>query len=166
MTDTTFSYSTDIRATPEAVWRGLTERECTRRFWRHPAAGGKTFPSEWTEGSTYDLVHEDIGLVVSDPEQVVLASDPFRRLSYTWHTFTPEWARAVGLDDAAAARWRAEPRSRVCFEIDERGAGVVRLTVVHEGFEPGSEVREAISQGWPAVVSSLKTLLETGEALP
>ena len=43
---------------------------------------------------------------------------------------------------------------------------MVKLTVVHHGFEPGSEVLKGISGGWPAVVASLKTLLGTGSALP
>ena len=114
------------------------------------------------EGSTYDLAHEEVGLVVSDPEQVVLESDPYRRLAYTWHTFTPEWAAQVGMDEATAVAWRAEPRSEVAFDIEDTGDGVARLTVIHDGFEPGSGVLQAISDGWPAVLSSLKTLLETG----
>ena len=104
--------------------------------------------------------------MVSHPEQVILESDPYRRLSYTWHTFSPEWAAAHGIDEEAAAAWRAEPRSKVAFDIEEVGQGVVKLTVVHDGFDPGSGVLEGIAHGWPAVVSSLKTLLETGSALP
>jgi hypothetical protein len=106
-----------------------------------------------------------VRLVVSDPEQVVLGSDPYRRLAYTWHTFTPEWAAQVGMDVATAATWRAELRSRVAFDIEDIGNGVVKLTVTHEGFAPGSAVLPNISQGWPAVLSSLKTLLETGSTL-
>ena len=104
-------------------------------------------------------------LVVSDPGQVILESDPHARLAYTWHTFTPEWAAKVGMDDATLATWQAEPRSRVAYDIEEVGDGVVKLTVTHDGFAPGSAVLPAISEGWPAVMSSLKTLLETGSAL-
>ena len=164
-TSTGSSYTTYIEATPEQVWRGLTDPAFTTRYWRHPKAGGKTFPSDWKKGSTWDLVHEDVGLVVHDPDQVVLESDPFRRLAYTWHTFTQAWARCVGLPDQAAEAWRAEPRSKVAFDIEDTGRGVVRLTVVHDGFAPGSRVLPAISEGWPAVLSSLKTLLETGSVL-
>jgi hypothetical protein len=103
---------------------------------------------------------------VSDPEQVILESAPFRRLAYTWHTFTPEWAAQVGMNEATADAWRAEPRSKVAFDIEDAGPGVVQLTVVHDGFEAGSNVLQGISNGWPAVLSSLKTLLETGTALP
>jgi uncharacterized protein YndB with AHSA1/START domain len=103
---------------------------------------------------------------VSDPEQVILESDPSRRLSYTWHSFTPRWAAEVGMDEATAEGWRAEPRSKVTYDINDIGQGVVKLTVTHGGFSPGSRVLPAISEGWPAVLSSLKTLLETGTALP
>jgi uncharacterized protein YndB with AHSA1/START domain len=165
-TMTSFTYTTYIHAAPERVWQGLTDPAVTRRYWRHQRAGVKTFYSDWKKGSTYDLAHEEAGLVVSDLEQVILESDPYRRLSYTWHSFTPEWAAEVGMDEATADTWRAEPRSRITFDIEDVGKGVTKLTAVHDGFPPGSSVLQGISQGWPAVLSSLKTLLETGAALP
>ncbi len=164
-TRTSFTYSIYIEASPGRVWQGLTDPAHTRRFWRHPSAGGKSFRSNWRKGSTYDLVHEDVGLVVHDPEQVILESDPHRRLAYTWHTFTPAWAERVGLAPEAAGAWRAEPRSKVTFALEDTGSGVVKLTVVHDGFGADSVVLPAISEGWPAVLSSLKTLLETGSPL-
>ena len=72
---------------------------------------------------------------------------------------------AVGLDDETASAVRAEERSRVAFDIEEMGSRV-KLSLVHTGFAPGSRVLELISGGWPAVISSLKTMLDTGEALP
>jgi uncharacterized protein YndB with AHSA1/START domain len=161
-----FTYTIYIHATAEDVWRGLTDPAMTKRYWRHHRAGPKTFRSDWTEGSTWDLEHKDVGLIVSDPEQVILASDPCRRLSYTWHSFTSAWAAEVGMDEATAQAWRAEPRSKVTLDIENVGPGVVKLTVTHDGFSAGSRVLRAISEGWPAVLSSLKTLLETGMALP
>jgi uncharacterized protein YndB with AHSA1/START domain len=149
---TGFTYTTYILATPERVWQGLTDPAVMKRYWRHQRAGVKTFRSE-------------VGLVVSDPEQKILESDPYRRLAYTWHTITPEWAVEVGMDEATAEAWRAEPRSKVAFDIEDVGHGVVMLTVVHDGFEPGSAVLQGISDGWPAVLASLKTLLETGSTL-
>ena len=163
---TSFTYTTYIHATPEQVWDGLTNPAVTKRYWRHHLAGPKTFGSDWKKGSTWSLIHEEVGLVVTDPEQVILEAHPHRRLVYTWHTFTPEWCAKVGMDDATAEAWRAEPRSKVAYQIEDVGHGVVRLTVVHEGFEPGSHVLQGISEGWPAVLSSLKTLLETGSPLP
>ena len=108
------------------------------------------------------MIHDEIGLVVSDPAQVILDSEPYRRLAFTWHTFTPEWAGGVGMDDATVTAWRAEPRSTVAFDIEPDDNGVARLTVVHGDFGPGSRVLEGISAGWPAVLASLKTMLETG----
>jgi uncharacterized protein YndB with AHSA1/START domain len=108
------------------------------------------------------MAHDDVGLVVSGPDQVILESHPPHRLAYTWHTITPEWAAAVGIDEATATAWRAEARSKVAFDIEDVGHGAVKLTVTHDGFAPGSAVLPAISEGWPAVLASLKTLLETG----
>ena len=159
------TYPIYIQATPEQVWQGLTDPSLMRRTRRHQRAGEKTFRSDWQKGSTYDMEHEEVGLVVSDPEQLILESEPSRRLSYTWHTITPEWAAEVGMDEATADVWRAEARSKVAFDIEDVGHGTVKLTVVHDGFEPGSAVLDGISEGWPAVLSSLKTLLETRRTL-
>jgi DNA-binding transcriptional ArsR family regulator/uncharacterized protein YndB with AHSA1/START domain len=165
-TETTFVYTTYINATPEKVWQGLTDPSFTRQYWRHPTAGGVELHSDWNKGSCYDLKYQESGLVVSDPDQVILESDPFRRLAYTWHSYTPEWAAAHGFDEADRSAWAAEPRSKVAFDIEEAADGVVKLTVVHDGFRAGSPQRVGVSRGWPAVVASLKTLLETGSALP
>ena len=112
------------------------------------------------------MTHDEVGLVVSGTEQVILESDPHHRLAYAWHSITPEWAKAVGMDDETAATWRAEPRSKVAFDIEDVGNETAKLTVTHDGFAPGSAILPAISEGWPAVLSSLKTLLETGSSLP
>jgi len=112
------------------------------------------------------MTWDNHGVVLTDPEQVVIESDPFRRLSYTWHSFTPELASRFGWDDAFLAQIAGEPRSTVTFEIEPAGDGVVKLTVIHDGFAPGSTVAEMLSAGWPAVIASLKTLLETGDPLP
>jgi uncharacterized protein YndB with AHSA1/START domain len=162
---TAFVYTIYIQAGPERIWQGLTDPALMVRYWRHQKAGPKTFRSDWKKGSTYVMTHDEVGLVVSGDEQVILESDCPRRLAYTWHTITPEWADAVGMDEATAAAWRAEPRSKVAFDIEDVGHGTAKLTVTHDGFEPGSTVLPAISEGWPAVLSSLKTLLETGSSL-
>jgi DNA-binding transcriptional ArsR family regulator/uncharacterized protein YndB with AHSA1/START domain len=164
--DTTFVYTTYIHATPEKVWQGLTDPTFTKQYWRHPTAGGVEIRTDWKKGSTYDVTYEQSGLVVSHPDQVILESDPYRRLAYTWHTFTPEWAAAHGIDEQLATQWASEPRSKVAFDIEDAGSGVVKMTVVHDGFEPGSAVLQGVSGGWPAVLSALKTLLETGSLLP
>ena len=58
------------------------------------------------------MAYEEARLVVSDPEQLILESDPYRRLAYTRYTFTPEWAARPGFDGASVSAWRAEPRSK------------------------------------------------------
>ncbi len=63
------------------------------------------------------------------------------------------------------AAWRAEPRSKVTF-ILEPVDDLVKLTVIHDDFMEGSAILPEISQGWPAILSNLKTYLETGETLP
>jgi uncharacterized protein YndB with AHSA1/START domain len=152
-----FVYTTYIHTTPEQLWQALTDPAFTRRYW------GAAFESDWQAGSTYTW--QQNGATITDPEQVVLESDPYRRLSYTWHTFTPEWAAATGLGEEYRAKAAGEPRSKVTFDLEPVGE-MVKLTVVHDGFEPGSIVLESVSQGWPHLLSDLKTLLETGEILP
>jgi uncharacterized protein YndB with AHSA1/START domain len=102
---------------------------------------------------------------MADAEQVVLESDPYRRLAYSWHTFTPEFAAAVGLSEEDRVKITNERRSRVSFEIEPLGQ-LVKLTVVHSSPEPASTVVEMVGEGWPHLLSDLKTLLETGETLP
>jgi uncharacterized protein YndB with AHSA1/START domain/DNA-binding transcriptional ArsR family regulator len=154
-----FVYTTYISTTPERLWQALTEPAFTRQYW-----DGLAFESDWQAGSEM-TVHLKDGIMIADPAQVVLEADPYRRLSYTWHTFTPQWAAAYGLSDEYLAKVAAERRSKVTFDIEPAGE-LVKLTVVHDGFDPGSTVLEGISQGWPRLLSELKTLLETGSALP
>ncbi|WP_254405672.1 SRPBCC family protein [Streptomyces sp. AC627_RSS907] len=157
MDSNAFVCTTYIKATPEQLWQGLTDPAFTRRYW------GVEFVTDWTAGSA--MVWRERDTETADPGQVVREADPYRRLSYTWHTFTPGWAKANGIDDGTLAELAAEQRSKVTFEIEDLG-GTVKLTVVHDGFEPGSTARKMIQHGWPALVSGLKTLLETGDTLP
>jgi uncharacterized protein YndB with AHSA1/START domain/DNA-binding transcriptional ArsR family regulator len=152
-----FVYTTYIRTTPERLWQALTDPAFTKRYW------GATFQTDWKRGS--EMSWEMFGVTIADPDQVVLESDPYHRLSYSWHTFTPELAEALEVTDEARDRIAAEARSKVTFDLEALG-DVVKLTVVHDGFEPGSLIVAMVSQGWPTILASLKTLLETGETLP
>jgi uncharacterized protein YndB with AHSA1/START domain len=152
-----FVYTTYIDTTPEKLWQALTEPAFTWRYWN------LELQTDWKVGSTMTWLQADVPIV--DPEQVVLESDPFRRLAYTWHTFTPELAKLHGFSDEFQAKVATERRSKVAFDIEEIG-GVVKLTVVHDGFDPESQVLKSVSGGWPQLLSSLKTMLETGEVLP
>jgi uncharacterized protein YndB with AHSA1/START domain/DNA-binding transcriptional ArsR family regulator len=155
MTDDTFVYTTYINASPQRLWQALTDPAFTSRYWQ------TTFETDWTPGS--QMTWHNRGVTIADPEQVVLESDPYRRLAYTWQTITPEFAATVGFDDEFFARVTKEPRSKVTFNIEETDDGV-KLTVVHDGLQPGGALFESISGGWPIVLSSLKTLLETEPA--
>lgn len=151
-----FTYTTYIRTTPQRLWQALTDAELTSRYW------GVTFESDWQQGSP--MTWTFAGVVMRDPEQVVLEAERYERLSFTWHTFTQEFGAVVGFDEDFLARIAAEPRSRVTFEL-EQIAGIVKLTLVHDGFEADSEVLTSISMGWPTILASLKSLLETGDEL-
>jgi uncharacterized protein YndB with AHSA1/START domain/DNA-binding transcriptional ArsR family regulator len=153
-----FVYTTYIRTTPELLWQALTDPAFTQRyFWR------ATFQTDWEAGST--MRWELHGVTIADPEQVVLESDPYRRLAYTWHAMTPELAETLELTEEARERIVAEQRSKVTFELEPLGE-LVKLTVVHDGFEPGSLMASLVSEGWPRILSDVKTLLETGATLP
>lgn len=104
------------------------------------------------------------GVRIADPAQIVLESEPYRRLAYTWQTVTQEFAKTVGFSDEYFAKVAAERRSKVSFDIELHGQGV-KLTVLHSDFDPESATLESISNGWPVILSSLKTLLETGDTL-
>ena len=154
MTTPDFVYTTYINTTPERLWQALTDPAFTKRYW------GVEFATDWAKGS--GMTWHENAATIADPEQVVLEADPYRRLSYTWHTFTPEWAASAELADDHVDRLRAEPRSTVTFQLEPDGP-VVKLTVVHEG---GPTLLADVSQGWPAILSNLKSLLETGDVLP
>jgi uncharacterized protein YndB with AHSA1/START domain/DNA-binding transcriptional ArsR family regulator len=151
-----FVYTTYINTTPERLWQALLDPAFTRRWW------GPSHVSEWKVGSP--MTWEQEGVTIDDPAQVVLEVEPYRRLAYTWLTFTPEIAKVYGLNEELLGKLAGERRSRVSFAIEPVGQ-MVKLTVVHDDFEPESAVAEMVSNGWPLVLSSLKTLLETGEAL-
>src|SRR5215207_4974046 len=138
----TFVYTTYIQTTPERLWQALTEPAFTGRYW------GATFDTDWKAGST--MSWEQRSVTVTDPEQVVLESEPYRRLSYTWHAMTQELGDALDLTEEARERIAAEARSQVTFELEPVG-DQVKLTVVHDGFEQGSLVATMVSQGWPRV---------------
>jgi DNA-binding transcriptional ArsR family regulator/uncharacterized protein YndB with AHSA1/START domain len=154
----TFVYTTYIRTTPERLWQALTESAFTERYWNI------TLESDWEPGSPVRWTQR--GVTIADHAQVVVESEPYRRLSYTWHTFTPEWAAALDFGDDARERLAAEPRSKVTFDIEPLDEEQVKLTVVHDDLVPDGLVEQLISRGWPRVLANLKTLLETGEPLP
>ena len=149
-------YVTYIRTTPEKLWQALTTREFLLQYWQMGPAG--------VEPQAGAPVKWDMGSEVRDLGQVVLEADPYRRLAYTWHTYQREWMDMFGWTEERFAELVKEKRSKVAFDLEPAGS-VVKLTVTHDDFEPGSEMLKGVSGGWPQVLAGLKSLLETGEPL-
>jgi len=133
-----------IATTPEKLCETLTDGEFTRRYW-----GGRRIESDWNVGSPVRHVREDGGI---DWQGEVLQSERPRLLSYRFHM-------------QISNKHRGEQPSRVTFELQPMGS-VVKLTLTHEDFDPDSATYETTRHGWPAIMSSLKSLLETGSPLP
>jgi uncharacterized protein YndB with AHSA1/START domain len=143
MSESKFVYVTYIRTTPEKLWHALTMPEFTRQYW-----AGTWQDCTWEKGASWKLMIPD-GRVGDSGE--VLEIDPPRRLVLSWRNeFKPE----LKLDGF----------SRATFELEKQD-DMVKLTIVHEIDKPDSKFIEAVSGGWPLILASLKSLLETGESL-
>ena len=154
MGQTEFVYITYIRTTPEQLWRALTEPEFIRRYFQ---GGGPD--SDWQVGSAIrwkvdaDDENHDWG-------QRVLVADPPRKLAYSWHGYEPEISHFFNWSAEQLAEVQTEPRSKVTFEIEPAGE-MVKLTVRHDDFVTDSTMLKGVSQGWPSILSMLKSMLET-----
>jgi uncharacterized protein YndB with AHSA1/START domain len=143
MAESQFVYVTYIRTTPEKLWQALLEPDFTRRWWCET-----WHDCEWKIGSSWKLMIPD-GRV--GDAGGVLEIDPPKRLVVSWRNeFIPEM--------------REEGYSRCTFELEPVGTSV-KLTIVHEMDKPGAKLIDGVSQGWPHLLASLKSLLETGEPL-
>ena len=138
-----FVYVTYIRTTPEKLWRALTEPEFTRQYW-----AGTVQECEWKQGAAWRIMIPD-GRLADAGE--VLEIESHKRLVLSWRNeFKPEL--------------RAEGFSRLTYLLEPLGE-MVKLTVTHEIDRPQSKLVDAVSGGWPLILASLKSLLETGEVL-
>jgi uncharacterized protein YndB with AHSA1/START domain len=138
-----FVYVTIIRTTPEKLWRALTEPEFTRKFWVDTVQ-----ECEWKVGASWKLIVPDGR--VADAGEIVEIDRP-RKLVLTWqHHLFPDLT--------------AEGFSRLTYELEAMGSSV-KLTVTHTMDQKDSKLVKAVSKGWPSILSSLKSLLETGEPL-
>ncbi|WP_432035241.1 ArsR/SmtB family transcription factor [Streptomyces cucumeris] len=138
----TFVYVIYIESTPEKVWQALTDADLTAAYWGHSNV------SDWRAGSPWEHRRTD-GSGIADVVGTVEESVPPTRLVTTW---------------AAPGEEPAGGPSRVTFDVQPYD-GIVRLTVTHENLADETE-REAAAGGWAAVLSNLKSLLETGSPLP
>lgn len=143
-----FVYVTYIRTTPEKLWAALTDPQTIKRYWF-----GMTVESGFTAGSPWSLKFED-GRTADTGE--ILQADTPRRLVIRWRNeFKPEL--------------KAEGYSRCTMAIEmgdyypDSGSKAVKLTITHELEGEGTKLIEAVSGGWPKVLSNLKSLLETGD---
>jgi uncharacterized protein YndB with AHSA1/START domain len=143
MKNSKFVYVTYIATTPEKVFQALTEGPITRQYWGHENV------SDWKPGSPWKHRATD-GSEAVRLVGVVVECAPPRRLVSTW---------AFPDDQANEAK-----HTRVSFDIERIGQ-MVRLTVTHDDLELGSDMDKGIREGWPRVLSSLKSFLETGRPL-
>ena len=137
-----FVYVSYIASTPDKVFKALTDTEATAKF-----SFGNAVTSDWKVGSPITF-HREGKLIIQGE---VLEYDPPRRLS---HSFKP-------MHDE---KFSAEQPSRVVYEIEQQ-RDQVKLTVTHDDFAPDTKVFGNISNGWPLVLSSLKSYLETNRVL-
>lgn len=140
---TSFMYVTFIAAPPEKVFEAITNPEIARRYWAHENV------SDWKPGSKWEHVRANADRTVELAGKVIEYQPPSRLVI--------SWANASELADPAK-------HSRVTFDIVPY-EGMVKLTVTHDDLEVGSRMVTGITRGWPIVLSSLKSLLETGEPL-
>jgi uncharacterized protein YndB with AHSA1/START domain len=143
MNRSSFVYVTFIRTTPERLWMALTDRQFIEKYWY-----GMHVETDWKPGSSWRLVFAD-GRLADAGE--ILEVDPPKRLAIKWRN---EWKPEL----------QAEGFSRCVFELEPQGAAV-KLTVTHSLERPDSKLIEAVSGGWPQILSNLKSLLETGEVV-
>jgi uncharacterized protein YndB with AHSA1/START domain len=143
MKEDQFVYVTYIRTTPEKLWKALIEPEFTRQYW-----GNTAQESEWKSGASWKI--KAPGDLITDSGEVV-EIDPHRRLVLKWR-------------NEFRLELKAEGYSRLTYQLEPEGKSV-KLTVIHEMEKEGSKFIEAVSSGWPHILASLKSLLETGESL-
>ena len=140
---TTFVYVTYIRTTPPALWEALTSPAFTKQYWF-----GMHQESDWTVGSSWRLVFAD-GRIGDTGE--IIEADPPRRLAIKWRN---EFRHEL----------KEEGFSRCVFEIEEM-PGAVKLTVTHTIPVVESKFIAGVANGWPRIISNLKSLLETGDVV-
>jgi uncharacterized protein YndB with AHSA1/START domain len=141
MSNEKFVYVTYIATTPEKVWQALLQGELTRQYWGHENV------SDWQIGAPWALVANDATHTVKHVGKV-LELVPNQRLVLTWGDL-------ADADDTTR-------HSRLAIDI-EPIRDMVRLTVTHDQLTP--EMAQKITNGWPRVLSSLKSFLETGHPL-
>ncbi len=142
-TTTSFAYTTYVLSTPQKVFEAITKADIARRYWGHENV------SDWKPGSKWEHIRANDERTVELVGQVIEVSPPSRLVI--------SWANASQASDPASY-------SRVTFEIEEYES-MARLIVTHDGLKAGSGMENGIKKGWPIVLSSLKSFLETGRSI-
>ena len=142
---TTQVYQLYIKASQETVWNAITDPQIVAKFFH-----GARIEATYEVGSRIRSLSPDRSQVWGD--NTIEECDPPRRLVHSWRS----------LYDPAMA---AEPESRVTWEIEAQPGGICRLTLTHDRLER-SPTTAASVRGWSYILSNLKTVVETGEALP
>jgi uncharacterized protein YndB with AHSA1/START domain len=136
-----FVYVTYIRTTPDKLWEALTTSEFMKKYWF-----GMDFETDWKVGSPWKLTFPDGRL--ADAGEIVELTRP-RRIVLKWRNeFRPELT--------------AEGYARCVIDLEPQESAV-KLTITHTIERTESKLIEAVSGGWPRILSNLKSLLETGE---
>ncbi len=136
----TYVYVTFIRTTPKRLWSALTSPDFMKKYWF-----GMHLETEWKAGEPWQMLFAD-GRVADTGEIVELK--PRKRLVLKWRNeFRPEL--------------KAEGYARCVIEL-EPVPHAVKLTITHTMNRADSKFIEAVSGGWPKILSNLKSLLETG----
>jgi uncharacterized protein YndB with AHSA1/START domain len=141
MAKSTFVYVTYIRTTPAKLWSALTDdAQFMQQYWF-----GTHCESQWTAGSAWKMVSSS-GQITDAGE--IVSAEPPRRLVIRWQNqFRPEL--------------KAEGESLCTMELEACGTAV-KLSITHTIEREPSKLIEAVSNGWPKILSNLKSLLETG----
>jgi uncharacterized protein YndB with AHSA1/START domain len=140
-----YTYDIYIAAPIARVWKGIVDGDMTRHY-----VYGTRLESKLERGAPYAYVGDGDFKVV-DGE--ILEVEPEKRLVMTWRA---HWDETVGKDRA----------SRVRYELSPAGSSTTKLRIVHDDFEGPTATYTGSIEGWPLMMSSLKSLLETGKALP
>jgi uncharacterized protein YndB with AHSA1/START domain len=137
-------YTIYIAATPEKVWQALTSAEFSRKYFF-----GNAVEIDLRVGGAYIIRTPDGALHISGE---VIECVPPRKLTVTFNVNWPELIAKLG-------------PTLVSYEIEPAGEAV-RLTMTESHDRPLSDdILSGGREGWPAILSSLKSLLETGEPL-
>lgn len=138
-------YQLYIKASQEEVWDAITNPAIVAKFFH-----GAQVESTYETGAKLRSLSPDGSDIWGD--NTILECDPPRRLVHTWRS----------LYDSVLA---AEPESRVTWEIEAQPGGFAKLTLIHDRLDASPKTAASVG-GWSYILSNLKTVMETGEALP